>query len=78
MNEELNGISVLSENREKTIVKTSIICIVTNLLLVAFKAFVGLMSNSIAVILDAVNNLSDALSSVVTIIGANLGARQPD
>ena len=78
MNEELNGISVLSENREKTIVKTSIIGIVTNLLLVAFKAFVGLMSNSIAVILDAVNNLSDALSSVVTIIGAKLGARQPD
>lgn len=78
MNEELNDISVLSENREKTIVKTSITGIVTNLLLVAFKAFVGLMSNSIAVILDAVNNLSDALSSVVTIIGAKLGARQPD
>ena len=43
-----------------------------------FKAFVGLVSNSIAVILDAVNNLSDALSSVVTIIGAKLGAKQPD
>ncbi|MBQ7625270.1 MAG: cation transporter [Clostridia bacterium] len=64
--------------REKTIVKTSVIGIVTNLFLVGFKAFVGLMSNSIAVILDAVNNLSDALSSVVTIIGAKLGAKQPD
>ena len=64
--------------REKTIVKTSVIGIVTNLLLVGFKAFVGLMSNSIAIILDAVNNLSDALSSVVTIIGAKLGAKQPD
>ena len=64
--------------REKTIVRTSIIGIVTNLLLVGFKAFVGLMSNSIAIILDAVNNLSDALSSVVTIIGAKLGAKQPD
>lgn len=68
----------LAEEREKTIVKTSIIGIVTNLLLVGFKAFVGLVSNSIAVILDAVNNLSDALSSVVTIIGAKLGAKQPD
>ena len=64
--------------REKTIVRTSVFGIVTNLLLVGFKAFVGLMSNSIAIILDAVNNLSDALSSVVTIIGAKLGAKQPD
>ena len=72
------NIYALYENREKTIVKTSIIGIVTNLFLVGFKAFVGLVSNSIAVILDAVNNLSDALSSVVTIIGAKLGAKQPD
>ena len=71
-------IAALETNREKTIVKTSIIGIVTNLFLVGFKAFVGLVSNSIAVILDAVNNLSDALSSVVTIIGAKLGAKQPD
>ena len=77
-NEMTDNIAVLSENREKAIVKTSIVGIVTNVLLVAFKAFVGLMSHSIAVILDAVNNLSDALSSVVTIIGAKLGAKQPD
>lgn len=73
-----NDLEALAFNREKVIVRTSIIGIVTNLLLVAFKAFVGLVSNSIAVILDAVNNLSDALSSVVTIIGAKLGAKKPD
>ena len=73
-----NDIAVLAANREKTIVRTSVIGILTNLLLVGFKAFVGFVSNSIAVILDAVNNLSDALSSVVTIIGAKLGAKQPD
>ncbi|MBO4407630.1 MAG: cation diffusion facilitator family transporter, partial [Clostridia bacterium] len=73
-----NNMDALSEKREKTIVKTSIVGIITNLFLVGFKAFVGLVSNSIAVILDAVNNLSDALSSVVTIIGAKLGAKQPD
>ena len=78
MSDHSNDIAVLTENREKTIVKTSIIGIVTNLFLVGFKAFVGLVSNSIAVILDAVNNLSDALSSVITIIGAKLGAKQPD
>ena len=72
------NVEELTEIREKTIVRTSIVGIVTNLFLVGFKAFVGLVSNSIAVILDAVNNLSDALSSVVTIIGAKLGAKQPD
>ncbi|MGI5931455.1 MAG: cation diffusion facilitator family transporter [Eubacterium sp.] len=65
-------------DREKTIVKTSVTGIVTNILLAAFKAGVGLLSNSIAVTLDAVNNLSDALSSVITLIGAKLGAKQPD
>ena len=78
MKEQHNDIAVLAANREKAIVKTSIIGIITNILLVGFKAFVGLVSNSIAVILDAVNNLSDALSSIVTIIGAKLGAKQPD
>ena len=78
MKEQQNDIAVLAANREKAIVKTSVIGILTNLLLVGFKAFVGLVSNSIAVLLDAVNNLSDALSSVVTIIGAKLGAKQPD
>ncbi len=73
-----NDIAALAANREKTIVRTSVVGIAANVLLVAFKAFVGIVSNSIAVILDAVNNLSDALSSVVTIIGAKLGAKQPD
>ena len=65
-------------DREKTIVKTGIIGIVTNILLAAFKAFVGLLSNSIAIILDAVNNLSDALSSTITIIGTKLAGKKPD
>ncbi|MBQ7689205.1 MAG: cation transporter [Clostridia bacterium] len=78
MQEQEKNLAALEADREKTIVKTSVVGIVTNLFLVAFKAFVGLMSHSIAVVLDAVNNLSDALSSVVTIIGAKLGAKQPD
>ena len=64
--------------REKVIVKTSIIGIIVNLLLSAGKAVVGLFTRSIAIILDAVNNLSDALSSVVTIVGAKLAGRKPD
>ena len=65
-------------NRSAQIVRTSVIGILANVLLAAFKAAVGLISNSIAVTLDAVNNLSDALSSVITIIGAKLGAKKPD
>lgn len=49
-------------NRNKEIVKTSILGIIVNVILVAFKAVIGLITNSIAIILDAVNNLSDALS----------------
>ena len=66
------------EERSKAIVRTSAVGIVANVLLAAFKAVVGLMSNSIAVVLDAVNNLTDALSSVITIIGTKLAGRRPD
>ena len=66
------------EKRENIIIKTSIIGILVNILLVFFKAIVGLLSNSIAIILDAVNNLSDALSSIVTIIATKIADSEPD
>ncbi len=66
------------DNRDKTIIKTSIIGIVVNLFLTVFKAVTGLLANSIAIILDAVNNLSDALSSVITIVGTKLASKKPD
>ncbi len=59
-------------NREKVVIKTSIISILANIVLAFFKAFIGLLANSIAIISDAVNNLSDALSSIITIIGTKL------
>ena len=65
-------------SRDRQIVRTSIVGIVANLFLAAFKAVIGLLSHSIAVTLDAVNNLSDALSSVITIIGTKLANRKPD
>jgi len=64
--------------RGRVIIRTSIIGILVNALLAAFKAAVGLLTGSIAIVLDAVNNLSDALSSVITILGARLAAKQPD
>lgn len=66
------------DQREKTIVRTSIIGIVANVFLAAFKAVIGLASNSIAIVMDAVNNISDAGSSLITIIGTKMAGRQPD
>ena len=70
--------NIVGESRDKVIIRTSIIGIVTNIFLAGFKAAIGFASNSIAVILDAVNNLSDALSSVITIVGTKLAAKPPD
>ena len=64
--------------RDRAIVRTSALGIAANLALAGFKAAVGLVSGSIAIVLDAVNNLSDALSSVVTIFCAKLAGRGPD
>jgi len=65
-------------DRNKKIIRTSILGIVTNIVLVAFKATIGLLVNSIAIVLDAINNLTDVISSVVTIIGTKLANKAPD
>lgn len=65
-------------NRDKVIVRTSIIGIIANIALASFKAVVGVLSSSIAIVLDAVNNLSDVMSSVITIIGTKLAKKRPD
>ena len=54
-------------SRDKVIIRTSVIGIAANVLLAAFK-----------VVLDAVNNLSDALSSIITIVGTKLAGKLPD
>lgn len=64
--------------RGKVIIRASIIGIVANVFLAGFKALIGIISSSISIVLDAVNNLSDALSSVITIIGTKLAGREAD
>lgn len=64
--------------REKKIVQTSLLAILTNFILVAFKMTIGMIANSLSIILDAVNNLSDVLSSLITIAGTGLSRRSPD
>lgn len=67
-----------ARERSRLIVRTSVVGVAANLLLAALKAGVGLLSHSIAIVLDAVNNLSDAASSLVTIVGTRLAGRRPD
>lgn len=52
--------------------------IISNALLCVFKLIVGVVGNSITIIADAINNLSDAGSSVVTLVGFKLSATPPD
>ena len=67
--------SEATKGRARQIIHTSWIGIITNVLLAGFKAAVGILASSVAIVMDAVNNLSDALSSVITIVGTKLSQR---
>ena len=78
MNDHPDQNPITGTEREKIIVRASVIGIIANVFLAGFKAAVGLMTNSIAIVLDAVNNISDAGSSLITIVGTKLAAKEPD
>ena len=64
--------------RIKSVIKVSLVGIIANLILVGLKTFVGLVSGSISILSDAANNLSDSISSIITIVGVVLGGKKPD
>ncbi len=68
----------MNENRDKAIIRTSIIGIAVNVMLSALKLVIGLLTNSIAITMDAVNNIADAASSIITIVGTKLAGKEPD
>ena len=72
------GVPAYAAARARRIIRTSFIGIAANVLLAAFKAAVGLVTGSVAVVMDAVNNLSDAIGSVLTLVGVKLARRAPD
>ena len=77
-NKKVNGILIENNKRNKEIVKVSIIGIIANVFLSGFKAVIGFITGSIAIVLDAVNNITDVASSLVTIIGTKLANKKPD
>lgn len=68
----------MKKSREKQIVNISILGIITNLILAGIKIIIGITSGSIAITSDAVNNLTDSSSSLITIIGTKLAQKNPD
>ena len=66
-----------SSQRNKRIALTSGVGIGCNVLLVVGKAIVGILTKSVSVISDAINNLTDSLSSLVTMIGTRISAMRP-
>lgn len=75
---------LIHEKEDKTRIRQSygvlcgIVGIALNVLLFAGKLLAGMLSNSIAITADALNNLSDAGSSLVTLIGFRLAGAKPD
>ena len=73
-----------SENVQNPVVRSaygtlcSILGIILNVLLFAGKLFAGTISRSVSITADAFNNLSDAGSSVITLIGFKLANKKPD
>lgn len=65
-------------SRSDRILRTSLAGVGANVALALAKAFVGLAAHSVAIVLDAVNNLSDALSSVITIAGMRVASKPAD
>ena len=66
------------DSREGIISSTSILGILVNLLIAAVKVILGTLSSSIAIISEGINNASDALTSVLTLVGTKLAGKKPD
>lgn len=66
------------ESRLKIIFKASIVAIAVNIALGIFKAIVGVISNSIAITNDAINNFTDAGSGLVTVLSSYFAGKNAD
>lgn len=65
------------ETRQGVVMATSAIGIIVNVLLASVKVAIGVLANSIAVISEGINNATDSLSSVITMVGAKLSNKRP-
>ncbi len=66
------------DSREGIITRTSFLGIIANVFIAAAKIVIGLLVSSIAIVTEGANNATDALSSIMTLIGAKLARKHPD
>lgn len=67
-----------THRRARVVYRVSVVTIVVNALLTAFKLFAGLYAHSMAMISDAVHSASDVFSTVVVIVGVKLASKASD
>ena len=68
----------MNENMEKIAMKVSIISIIANVVLAAFKLVAGILAHSGAMISDAIHSASDVFSTFVVMIGIKIASKEPD
>lgn len=68
----------LNDTRTKIGTYTSIFGILSNLIISLFKIIVGLISSTISIVADGINNLSDSLTSIISLFGFKMGNKKPD
>ena len=69
---------MVMDNRTEKITRASTLGIVLNIVLVVVKAVLGAIAGSVSILTDAINNLTDTMSAVVTLVGVKLAQRKPD
>ena len=65
-------------SRDGVVAATSVLGIIVNVLIAGLKVAIGIFASSIAILSSGVNNATDALTSVLTLVGTRLSARRPD
>lgn len=68
----------MNENMEKIAMKVSIISIIANVVLAAFKLVAGILAHSSAMVSDAIHSASDVFSTFVVMIGIKIASKEPD
>ena len=68
----------MNENMKKIAMKVSIISIIANVVLAAFKLVAGILAHSSAMLSDAIHSASDVFSTFVVMIGIKIASKEPD
>lgn len=66
------------KNNEKAVIRVSIICLITNLVLSLFKLVAGLIGKSYAMVADSVHSFSDVFTTIIVIIGVKISSKKAD